>query len=185
MPKYTSFDPNTELNGRTVSAFITNINHEDIASILSRHGLDAIDPNTWYPIQYVLNVLEDISEEANAMSNFVSIGVAATELALGVMPENLKTMSLDGFMQSYPQMYQSRLRGGDGGEVRIDKLDDLHYVIDTRFPFPDDVTYGVFFAYIRHYIGGKRHFALHYDDRTPRRDHGGERTIIHLNISPE
>lgn len=65
MPRYQSFDPNTELNGRTVLAFITSIKHSDIKTILEKHQLDQVDPNQWYSLQLVLNVLSDISDNAN------------------------------------------------------------------------------------------------------------------------
>ncbi len=70
-------DPETELTGQTVLSLIKNINYQNIQAIIEKHGLTDIDPNAWYPLQDVLNVLREISDATNSTFNFVSIGMTA------------------------------------------------------------------------------------------------------------
>jgi hypothetical protein len=182
MPRYNAFDPATELTGMTVMALIVNIHHADIAPILERHGLDRVDPQRWYPLQSVLNVLSDVSENPDAMANFVSIGMAAANIGYNALADSAKKMSLDQFFTLYGQVYQERHRG-DAGYVTSDKLNNHHLVIRMKIPYPDDLYYGVIYGYVRQFLSrSKTPFSLKYDETQPRRDQGGEETIVHVLI---
>jgi hypothetical protein len=180
MPRYTC-DPQTELMGRTALSLIENIQHQNIAPILHKHGLDSINPDTWYKMQDVLNVLSDISEGANAMSNFVSIGIAAAELS--VLPPEMEKLSLAQILTAYGQIYKLRHRGGDAGEVSSEQISDKHFKITMSVPYPDDVFYGVMYGYARRFRPQGAHVVVQYDENTKRRDDGGEYTIVHIKLS--
>jgi hypothetical protein len=182
MPHYQSFDPRTEINGRTAQSLIINIHHQDMEDILRRHGLLTIDPHSWYSLQTILNVLSDISEAGNSLTNFVSIGVAAAELGFGVLSEEQKAMSPEAFLMSYGQIYHTRLRGGDGGEIRTEKMNDDHFVVTMRIPFPDDVFYGIYYGYLRHFCPPNQTFTIMYDPSHRRREEGGESTVLHVQF---
>lgn len=182
MSHYQSFDPATELVGYSVLAFTTNITHEDIAEILEKHHLAQIDPNRWYSLQKVLNVLNDISEEANSMSNFVSIGMAAAQRGYETLSDEAKRLPLGTFLKQYGMAYKARLRNGDVGEVETEEVNDKHYILRLRVPFPDDVFYGVIYGYVRLFRPQNQSFSLKYDDRIPRRDQGGDVTVLHVQM---
>lgn len=182
MSYYQAFDPATELVGHSVLAFTTNIMHEDIAEILEKHNLAQVDPSRWYSLQKVLDVLSDISRETNSMSNFVSIGMAAAKHGYEAMPDAAKGLPLDAFLKHYTIAYKDRLRNGDVGEVEFEKVNDKHYILRLRVPFPDDVFYGVIYGYVRLFRPQNQSFSVKYDDRIPRRDQGGDVTVLHVQM---
>lgn len=180
MTQYTC-DPETELMGRTALSLIENIQHQNIEPILIKHNLNSINPDAWYKMQDVLNVLSEISEGANSMSNFVSIGIAAAELS--VLPPEMEKMSVGEILAAYGKIYKLRHRGGDAGEVIPEKISDKHYKITTNTPYPDDVFYGVMYGYVRRFRPAGAHFVVSYDENVTRRDDGGEYTVVHIKLS--
>lgn len=183
MSRYTAFDPATEFNGTSVMAFITNIQHEDIAEILEKHGLSEIDPNEWYLLQKVLDVFSDIAERAeNTSVNFVSLGIAAAVNGLETLPPQVKSLPLMDFLTLYGNVYPTRFRNGNPGTITATKIDDTHMQIDAKIPMPDDTLYGVIYGYTRHFRAEGQRFTLAYDTTMPRRDEGGEMTRLHLYL---
>jgi hypothetical protein len=185
MARYQAFDPNTELTGQTALAFIKNINHREIERILKKHGLDRIDPASWYLLQRVLDVLTDISTEINSSSNFVSIGVAAAQLNLDRMPPELRSLPIDQWLQMYcEKVYQERHRNGNAGKLTLTKESPQRLRINMHSPYPDDLMYGVLYSYTRAMRPIGKGFTLRYEDGVPRHDQGGDQTIIHIEIDP-
>ena len=60
MTTYTC-DPNLEISGRTAHALLESINRDNYLHILERHALADIDKNSWYRLQDLLNVLNDMN----------------------------------------------------------------------------------------------------------------------------
>ncbi len=183
MSRFTAFDPGTEINGRTASALLVNINHSAIAGILKDQGFEDIQPDMWYPLQRVLDVLRAISEGENASNNLIAIGVAAGKLGAENLPPQMRNLSLGEFLVEYGKIYLLRHRNGDVGYVRTEMVDDSHVILQTRMPYPDDIGYGIFYAYARHFCPPNKYFSIHYDSSTPRRDEGGMETIYHIYIT--
>lgn len=179
MPFY-QCDPNIEINGITVLSLIQNVQHDEMASVLEKYRFERVDPERWYKLQDVLNALEEIGGGSNAMTNFVSIGMSAGDLGVKQLPPEVKDMSITEFLAAYQKVYQTRHRNGRPGEVISEQVADGHIVIkwiDT--PYPDDIMYGVIYAYARHFLAGK-YFTLRYDPELHRDKHGGDVTIMHL-----
>jgi len=183
MERYTTFDPNAELNGRTVLGFIRNVNHEDIESILIRHHLNKIDPEKWYNLQALLDVLTDISNDFNSTENLVAVGIAAGELGIMYLPPELKNFTREQLFESYDRLLYATRHRGNAGNITFVKESPTHFKMITHIPYPDDIFYGVFYAYLRHFNQPGGHFILRYDDTAPRHDHGGPTTIYHIEIS--
>ncbi len=177
MPRYTC-DPRMEVSGQTAMALIVNLEHDQIKPILETHGIGRIDPKQWYPVQKLLDVFSDVSELSGAMFNFVAVGMAAGELGAKNLPSEMKAMSLEDFLLTYAQIWQTRHRNADPDQMKAEKVDHHHIKIIGKTPYPDDILYGIFFAYARFFL--KRSFVVKYDENTPRRDQGGEETIIHV-----
>ncbi len=180
--RYQSFSPETELVGFTVLSLITNITHTEIRDILHRHGLAQVDPQQWYPLQQVLDVLSDVAAETDHTTNFVSIGMAAAEQSIRHLPPEIEALSLEQFILLYPQIYKSRMRCGELGYIQTDKVSDTEFVITLRTPFPDNVMYGLYYAFVRHFLPQRSAFTLKYDPQVTPRDEGGEVTIMRLTV---
>jgi hypothetical protein len=179
MPFYTC-DPEIEINGVTVLSLTQNIQHGEIASILQEHGFASVNPESWYSLQAILNVLHKIGDGGNAMTNFVSIGISAGELGVSNLPPELGQIAITDFLIQYRHVYKTRHRNGEPGDVIGEQVTENHVkitFIDT--PYPDDIMYGVMYAYARHFLTGS-HFTLRYDSDLHRDRNGGDTTVMHL-----
>ena len=179
MTTYTC-DPNLEISGRTAHALLESINRDNYLHILERHGLADIDKNSWYRLQDLLNVLNDMNERGGTMMDFVSIGMAAG--ANSILPPEMQNVPLNKFLPAYAQHYQQHLhRNGDPGEIRVETRAENHVVLTLLdIPYPDDLMYGLFYSYARRFARPGMDFTVKYDDELPHRDSGGEYTVIHI-----
>ncbi len=182
MPRYQAFDPQVEMIGMTASGFIKSLMHDDITDILARHHLDNIDPQGWYPVQNLLDVMSEISEGSNTTTIFVSIGMAAVEMGLEAMPAAMKSLSIQEFFSKYDAVWKSRHRNGDPGSAQYELVDENHIILRIKTPFPDDIFYGGMYAYARFFCPNGKTFSVAYDENIPRRDAGGDVTVIHIRL---
>lgn len=176
MPTYTC-EPGLELNGQTARSLLENLNQDLMRPFLDAHGLDEVDPDAWYPLQDVLNVMNDIEAAGNATGSFVAIGVKAAELS--PLPPEMEAMGFEQFMLIYADVYQQRHRNGYPGELVIESIDSNHILIHFNVPYPDDVMYGLIFGYARRLMSARGFFTVYYDEDVPTREQGGDETLIH------
>lgn len=185
MPQWHAPKTTAELTGMTVKALTTTIMHDDIANLLRRHNLEEIDPQAWYPAQDLANLFEEISRAANASPTFVSLGMAAAEIGIAALPAPLKELPLDVLLSKYDDIWQSRHRNGEIGHIRFEKVNDNHMILRYNAIYPDDIFYGVFYAYVRHFRPRNMGFSVAYDDTLPRQDDGGSESVIHILLTPQ
>lgn len=181
MPRYTAFDPNTEIIGAYVLSFTTNLNQAEMEPIVKKHGLENADPQKWYPQQAILDMLSDIVDANNAATNLVAIGIAVGEQSYKLMPPQVQSLSLLEFFNVYEKVYPERHRNGDVGYVKIEPLNDRHIKIRIRTAYPDDLFYGLFYSYSRLFSKGQN-FTLEFDHSVKQREAGGEETVLLLDI---
>jgi hypothetical protein len=178
MPRYQVFSPDHEGPGQVLLDFANAVDAEEILPYFEKHGLTNIDPKAWYPHQKFLDVLSDISENPSAMFNFVSIGMKQAENA--IIPPEFANLPLLTLLQGTGEVFKLNNRGSNVGELRCEVVTDHHIKMIMRIPQPDDLWYGIFYGYVRRFIPKGKHFTVYYDHEVPRRDEGGEVTIIHI-----
>lgn len=134
-------DPAVEIIGQNMLAYIENLQYSNIKPVLEQHGLSQIDPQTWYPLQKMLDVLKTLADMPNASPNFVAIGMALARTAS--LPPEVEHMPIEPFfLNVLPQAYQMQHRGGDPGYVAVEKAAEKHLIIEVDVPYPDDLEYG-------------------------------------------
>jgi len=184
MPQYTWIDPKAEVLGRSASGMVSNIKHEEIDEILKKHHLDQMDMNGWYPVQAVLDVLSEVSDNTNASENLVAVGMRVGEIGVVNLPAEFANASLVQVLEAYcTTIFQGRHRG-NVGTLSLNKDDPSHLIVTACVPYPDDLIYGIFFAYARHFTPRGERFVVRYDETIPRREQGGDKTIIHILLGP-
>jgi hypothetical protein len=171
-------DPNAEIIGQNVLAFVQNLRAEEVQPFLKKHGLENVDPEKWYPLQDWLNVLNDIQREGEAMSDFVGIGMAIAETA--PLPPETEGMNLEQFFGLLNPSYQMQHRSGDVGKIESEKVGDKHIKVTVDVPYPDDLEYGTAYGFAKRFLPKGTRFVVKYDEKQTRKDHGGENTIIHV-----
>jgi hypothetical protein len=178
LTQYTSFDPNVEVIGQNLLSFMQNVEADAIRPILEKHGLTKINPEQWYPMQQWLDVLSDLSQQSGAMFNMVAIGAAISETA--IMPPEVEQMSLEQFLLLINDVYQMQHRNGDAGHVKAERLGAKHMCLEAYVPYPDDLEYGTAYGFARRFLPPQISFTVEYDPDTPRRELGGDITLIHI-----
>lgn len=171
-------DPNVELIGFTARALLENLNAEQIKPFLDAHRITEIDPEQWYKVKNLLAVLNDILRSGASAGNFVAIGMKAVETT--PMPPELAQLAFGDFLMGYSEVYKQLHRNGDGGTVWTEKAGKNHYVVHFDVPYPDDIMYGVLFAYARHFLSSDTYYVVSYDEEVATRDQGGDDTLIHV-----
>lgn len=177
--KYKSFGPDAEVYGAAMMAFIKSINYANFGAILKAHELDEIIPDRWYPQQIWLDVFSEISQQMDASSNLVSIGLKIVEAAQ--MPPEVQQMPFIDIMKGFEQgSYKTNNRGADIGSIDIQIVNDHHIIMIDRTPYPDDFVYGAYYGMARRFLPEGTDFILKYDEKMKRREAGGQSTNVHI-----
>ena len=178
--KYQAFDSAAEAKGYAMLGFVQCIRGEEIKPYLKKHGLSNVDPEGWYPIQKWLDVLSDLAEErpGEAMFDFVAVGMKIMEVAQ--FPPQLDSMPFEQVFIALADDYRTAQHRGNVGEIVNELVEEGHMKGTIRTPYPDDYWYGLFYGTARRFLPPGTHFIVKYDEDTPRRDEGGDVTIIHI-----
>ncbi len=180
MQRYFTCSPDALLIGQTAVALLVNLQYDEIKPILVKYGLNEIDPNQWYPVQRILDIFNDIERIPGGMMDLVAIGIAAGELGVKNMPEPLRKLPFDQFIEAYSQIWITRHKNIDPKAVQTIVAGPKHVIITSMGPYPDDVIYGIFYAYARAILPKGTKFTVKYDEEKKRYDNGGETTYIHI-----
>jgi hypothetical protein len=177
MGKYQTLGPDAEVYGGAMLAFVESIRFENFKPILEKHGLQAIDPQKWYPQQLWLDVFNDIVQEDDSMSNMVSIGMKIAETAV----EGLTGISFVDLMLGFGKnSYEANNRGADIGTIETRIIDDKHILMVDGTPYPDEFVYGAYYAMARRFLPAGSDFTVAYDTDEPTRNQGGAVTKVHI-----
>jgi hypothetical protein len=179
MSHYQAFDMKSEVLGQMAMSMTKSVLHDEIEQILDRHGMNNLDPNSWYPVQNLMEVFNEVSE--NTSQIFVSIGMASAQSSLQAMPQ-IKALPFHKFFAGFDSVWQSRHRNGDVGHLKYKQIDDNHITMTFRSPYPDDIFYGAFFTYAREFKPEGKTFKVSFDETTPTREKGGKETTIHIYL---
>jgi hypothetical protein len=185
MPLYTC-DPAIELNGQTTNAFLSSLLTDEYMPVLEKHGFTHIDIEQWYPLHKVLAVVQEIHDGNNSMSRLISLGMAAAN-NIELPPEVLALSPIE-FLKLYEKLYPTRHRNGEPGTVQVTVVDANTALITlgSDVPYPDDLMYGVFYAYAQRLTPRDSHSMLKYiENGQPRREFGGTQTVIQASVSAD
>lgn len=172
--------PGAETVGMMLHSFSENLQGEFTAPIMSKHGFDDIEPQKWYPVQMLFDALNEISAMEGSMFNMTAIGM---KVGAGVpVPPELGEPTLEKVVMIWNDLYQMLHRGADLGCIRARKINDKHLITIHSDPYPDDMSYGILYAYARRFLPKGTHFTVRFDTEVLARDHGGtgDITIIHV-----
>lgn len=181
MVHYQLFHPDHEYLGQVLIDFENASGGVSIKPFFEKHGLVNIDPTAWYPAQKFMDVLNDIvSQPGRGMLDFISIGMKQAETA--IIPPEYYELPLIDILHGLDAAYRLNNRGTDIGEIRCEQISDKHFKMFFRVPQPDDVWYGVCYGYLRRLVPSHMNFTVYYDENVPRREQGGDVTVIHIEI---
>lgn len=172
--------PQTETLGLLLGAFADNLQGDEVRPIMEKHGIVNLEPYAWYPVQMLLDALNELAEQVNMMSNYVAIGMKIGETV--PVPPGMENPTLEQILIAWDGMYQGLHRGADVGCITIEKASDTYFKTHQSGLYPDDMSYGVLYAYGRRFLPPGTRFSVFYDpDVTPLDEGGdGEATVINI-----
>ncbi|MEO1440101.1 MAG: hypothetical protein AAFV33_06830 [Chloroflexota bacterium] len=176
---YKPFDPAVEVHGQPMQTFVECISKSEVAPILNDLGIDGINPEKWYPQQLWLDIFNRLTAKQQAFLTFVDIGMRTIELTR--YPDEVKNIPFVDFMvHGANQTHQHNHRGGDAGEYQVSLAGDNHIVVKARVAYPDDFVYGCYYQLTKQFKPEDTDFLVKYDENEPKREDGGEYTVIHI-----
>ncbi|NDJ77074.1 MAG: hypothetical protein GYB65_12535 [Chloroflexi bacterium] len=163
--------PEAEVMGGPMLGILAGLG-EEARPLLEKHGLSEIDPQGWYKMQHYLDVLAEVAGgDVNVLQNLVSVGMHAMDNAQ--LPPETDTLA-KALMNLEMTFQMSHRNAGHGWDVEM--VDDRTIVCTSHTPYPDDIEYGVLYAYARLFDSTSGNYVVSYDESTPRKDKGGEFT---------
>jgi len=145
---FKAFDPNVEISGGIVLAFVQCTNRETILPILERHHMHDVQPEKWYPTQDWLDVLTEVVTSGEGMFDLLSIGKRIADLS--PLPPTIRTIeeALPFLELSYGAVH----RNGYAGQIAVQRVSECEYNIDHHTPWPDDLMYGAAYGIAQRYL---------------------------------
>ncbi len=146
--RYVAFDPNTEIIGAMLQGMVYSAEREMLLPLLRKHNFEEIELDRWYPLQRVLDLFTDITNDVGGMFNLVAIGAKAGE----VFPFPPEITSFEQSLELADTLNRAAYRNGDPGTIRAEKLGERHYRMHVHLPFPQDLHYGIWWAVARRLV---------------------------------
>jgi hypothetical protein len=179
MANWQVFSPDHEIPGQLFIELANATGSEEILPYFEKHGMSQVDSKLWYPQQRLLDIYNDMaSTKSGTMFDFVSIGMKEAEQA--ILPPHFASLPLMDILNGVEHVFKLNNRGTDTGYVRCEKVSDKHVKMHLRVTTPDNVWYGIFYGYVRRLAPADVMFDVFFDPDLPRRDQGGDETIIHI-----
>ena len=178
MTEYYAFGPDAEVLGQAMLAFVNSTRSETIHPLLEYHQLLDIEPDAWYPQQVWLDVFSDLANSGNAMFDLVSVGMQMIRAV--DIPMEMRDLSFSQVVMYVVDAVNAFNRGDDAGVISCERVDPSHIRIIACMPYPDDFLYGTFYGVAQEFLPLSSNFSVHYDDKIPCRERGGEATVIHV-----
>jgi hypothetical protein len=170
-------NPAVEISGQTLTAYVNNAMAYLIVPIFKKYGFENIDPEKWYPIQPLLDVLYEIGSQHNGSESLVAIGVKIAEY--GVEAAETNKASLPVVLENWEKHLYANVRNGDVGHITTEKVNNSFYKVSHQNIFPDDLCYGLAFGFARSRLPLGTNFRVSYEDFEKRIDKGtSDKTVI-------
>jgi hypothetical protein len=175
---FSAFSDDHEVRGALIIGYKSALNYEEFASFFEAHGLKEVDPAAWYPAQQVLDVFNDMLDAAHGFLDFVSIGIAAASYLS--FPPNVDRHSSESVLTAMSVIPDTLVRSRQPGYVTTERIDAQHYSIKVRSTMPDDMQYGILYAFAKGFVPNVSSIVLSYPPNGKRRDYGDEYTAFDL-----
>jgi hypothetical protein len=169
----------SEVIGENIRAFADNLRAFETRPVMQKYGLVDIHPDLWYPLQPLLDGLNELSQCPGISANLVAIGMEIGMIT-PVTP-HIQSPTLWDVLMNWNEVYQVIHRNGDVGCITCEKVGDKHYKTIHTCLYPDDFNYGMLYGYARRFLPPGTDFTVFYDPDVKPRDQGGtDATIIHV-----
>src|SRR5258708_2196464 len=150
---------NAESIGAAMAGWTENIRAEDIQPILKKHGLETIEPEKWYNMQVLLNVVKDIVESRNnVLEDLTAVGIKTVE----TMPLSPEVNSIESALNFINQAVRLTSRNiPDEFGVLLKVVTPQHFLVTNNSPFPEANVYGYLWGLVNRFKAPDHIFTIH------------------------
>lgn len=171
-----------EVAGTTTLSFVDNVSANTIKALREKHDLTTIDVESWYPLQKVFDLFNDIAAEYGTQP-FVAMGMKIAEQS-EFPPEMLgNALSLAQILEGWQAHYEANHRGGKLPETKTIKVVDNHYqiVLAHNHAYPFDLVYGMAYGFSKLLLPQGTDFTISYDEHySPIARNEDEEVIVNI-----
>ncbi len=168
MAEYQALDPNVEVIGTAVLAFVNNMGNK-VIPILKEFNIYPLEKDTWYNQQDVLNAYKKIQE--HDFMNMVAIGMQVPDNA--IWPPDIETVH--DALASINTAYQMNHRGGEIGGYYYEQTGETAGTMICKNPYPSDLDYGIIYRIVQKFRGpDSDELLVMLDDSKPTRKNGAD-----------
>lgn len=173
---------NLELMGAMSNTFVENLQSAETRPVFEKYGLVDMDPNEWFSAQRFMDAVNELGQSVNLSANLIAIGMEVGKQM--PTPENNANPTLSEMFYAWDGTYKALHRNHNNkiGGMQVEKISDRHYKMTHTHIYPDDLIYGMTYAYCRRFLPKGAPFKVYYEPDMPRMDEGdGEKTILHIS----
>ncbi|SDJ67884.1 hypothetical protein SAMN05216226_10771 [Halovenus aranensis] len=136
MSKLNPYEEGVEAKGAAVLSFINGVPapfRDKARTVLASHGIEDIEPDSWYSQQSYLNAFEHVVEE---MGDATLQEIAKSTPENAEWPPDVETPA--EALDSIDDAYHMNHRGGDIGYYEVEEHDDRTVIMECKTPYPCD-----------------------------------------------
>ena len=173
-------DPELKTAGVTMLAYIDNIHGEIYKPLLAKYGIEEIDPDGWYPVQYICDVFNDIVKNGDASSSFIALGMQIAEQS--VFPPELEKPTMPMMLLGWNDHYVANHKDGDLPPVETVRLGDQDFqlVLHPDHIYPFDLVYGLAWGFCKQLLPPNTEFKVSYDEKYSPYVENAEKVVISI-----
>jgi len=178
--RHMTTDPKAETLGLLLNSFSENLQGDTTRPAMEKHGMVDLEPMEWYPVQKLLDALNELNDSHSAIFDMTAIGLKIGENV--PIPPEIGEPTLEKVLNIWDDLYQGLHRGANVGKITVEKVDNKHFITRHTNPYPDDMSYGILYAYGRRFLPKGTDFIVYYDEELGTRDYNDEAdaAIIHI-----
>ncbi len=173
------YSPDIEVLGAVVLSVLGTTRLSDLEPYFDRYGIYHYDPEQYYPIAPLIEMVDDIVRERRGLDStfdLISLGIANGR----TIPLPLDIDSLEKWLNAWAARHPMLYRGTDIGYIHCDKLGGANFAVHIRWPWSDAVAFGTIYGMCQRFLPPETDFTVYYGDNGPRADFGEDETVIHI-----
>jgi hypothetical protein len=171
-----------EIMGSMSNTFVENLQSAETRPIFEKYDLVDMDPFAFFQAQRFLDAVNELGQRANLSANLIAIGMEVGKMM--PTPEGKPNPTLEDMFRAWNGTYQGMHRNhhNDIGGMQVEKISDRHIKMTHTHIYPDDLIYGMTYAYCRRFLPKGTAFKVYYEPDMPRMDEGeGDKTVLHIS----
>ncbi|NDJ75785.1 MAG: hypothetical protein GYB65_05970 [Chloroflexi bacterium] len=172
MAEFVAFDPNVEVSGRVLKAWIAGTEHK-VIPYLEAHEIFHVQPEAWYPKQPALNALRKFGQ----VSSLFNAGLMIPQHA--EFPPNID--DLETAVNLLDQAYHMNHRSGEIGHYIVKAINERSIVMVCENPYPCEFDFGLLHVLAQRFKPeGVEKIEVNHDPDEPCRKTGGDSCTYHI-----